>query len=102
MLCFTMPTGLVCFRYVICIFCDLMEFRRFAHGKNSQSDAGMNLAFFKFGGNIGSIISIANHIISFVHAASALGGTCTFTWKILIVNTLTENSSRDDRLFIST
>ena len=35
-------------------FCDLMEFRRFAHRKHcSQSDAGMNLAFFKFDGIIG-------------------------------------------------
>ena len=29
-------------------FCHLMEFRRFAHRKHSQSDAGMNLASFKF------------------------------------------------------
>ena len=29
-------------------FCDLTEFRRFAHRKHIQSDAGMNLAFFKF------------------------------------------------------
>ena len=26
-------------------FCDLMEFRQFAHRKHCQSDAGMNLAF---------------------------------------------------------
>ena len=38
------------------IFCDLMEFRRFAHRKHSQNDAGMNLAFFKFGGIIGLIV----------------------------------------------
>ena len=35
------------------IFCDLMEFRRFAHRKHSQNDAGMNLAFFKFDRIIG-------------------------------------------------
>ena len=29
-------------------FCDLTEFRRFAHRKHIQSDDGMNLAFFKF------------------------------------------------------
>ena len=29
-------------------FCDLMEFRRFDHREHSQSDAGMNLAFYKF------------------------------------------------------
>ena len=29
-------------------FCDLTEFRRFAHRKHIQSDAGMNLALFKF------------------------------------------------------
>ena len=35
-------------------FCDLTEFRRFAHRKHSsQSDAGMNLAFFKFDRIIG-------------------------------------------------
>ena len=34
-------------------FRGLMEFRRFAHRKHSQSDAGMNLAFFKFDGIIG-------------------------------------------------
>ena len=39
-----------------------MEFRRFAHRKHSQSDAGMNLAFFKFDGSIGWIIFIANTI----------------------------------------
>ena len=49
MLCFAMPTDLSFFRYEICIFfCDLTEFRRFAHRKHIQSDAGMNLAFFKF------------------------------------------------------
>ena len=32
-----------------------MEFRRFVHRKRSQSDAGMNLAFFKFDGIIGWI-----------------------------------------------
>ena len=48
-----MPTDLSFFRYEICIFCDLMEFRRFAHRKHSQSDAGVNLAFFKFDGFIG-------------------------------------------------
>ena len=35
------------------IFCDLMEFRRFAHRKHSQNDAGMNLAFFKCDRSIG-------------------------------------------------
>ena len=39
------------------------------------------------------------HKISFVHAA-ARGGTCALTLKI--VNTLIENSSRDDRTSIST
>ena len=35
-------------------FCNLMEFRRFAHRKHcSQSDAGMNLALFKLEGIIG-------------------------------------------------
>ena len=34
-------------------FCDLTEFRRFAHRKNIQNDAGMNLAFFMFDRNIG-------------------------------------------------
>ena len=48
MLCFAMPTDVSFFRYEISIFCDLMEFRRFAHRQHSQSDAGMNLAFFKF------------------------------------------------------
>ena len=33
-----------------------MEFRRFAHRKHSQSDAGMNLAFFTVDGIIGRII----------------------------------------------
>ena len=37
-------------------FGDLMEFRRFAHRKHSQSDAGMNLAFFTVDGIIGRII----------------------------------------------
>ena len=54
MLCFAMSTDLSFFRYEICLFWDLMEFRRFV--ANSQSDAGMNLAFFKFDGIIGSII----------------------------------------------
>ena len=40
-------------------FGDLMEFRRFAHRKHSQSDAGMNLAFFTVDGIIGRIIFIA-------------------------------------------
>ena len=39
-----------------------MEFRRFAHRKHSQNDAGMNLAFFKFDRIIGWIIFIANTI----------------------------------------
>ena len=42
---------------------DLMEFWRFAHRKHSQSDAGMNLAFFKFDGIIGRNIFIANTLI---------------------------------------
>ena len=56
MLCFAMPTDLSFFRYEIRIFCDLMELRRFAHRKHSssQSDAGMNLAFFKFDRIIGT------------------------------------------------
>ena len=37
MLCFAMPTDLSFFRYEICIFCDLTEFRRFAHRKHIQS-----------------------------------------------------------------
>ena len=53
MLCFAMPTDLSFLRYEICIFGDLMEFRRFAPRKHSQSDAGMNLAFFKFDSIIG-------------------------------------------------
>ena len=43
-------------------FGDLMQFRRFAHRKHSQSDAGMNLAFFTVDGIIGRIIFIANTI----------------------------------------
>ena len=39
-------------------FCDLTEFRRFAHRKHIQSDAGMNLAFFKFDRIIGWTISL--------------------------------------------
>ena len=62
MLCFAMPADLSFFRYEICIFGDLMEFRRFAHRKHSQSDAGMNLAFFTVDGIIGRIIFIANTI----------------------------------------
>ena len=34
-------------------FCHLMEFRRFAHRKHSQGDAGMNVAFFKLDRIIG-------------------------------------------------
>ena len=41
-------------------FCDLTEFRRLAHRKHIQSDAGMNLAFFTVDGIIGRIICIAN------------------------------------------
>ena len=41
-------------------FGDLMEFRRFVHRKHSESDAGMNLAFFTVDGIIGRIICIAN------------------------------------------
>ena len=41
---------------IFAFFGDLMEFRRFGHRKLSQSDAGMNLAFFKFDGIIGKII----------------------------------------------
>ena len=37
----------------------LVEFRRFAHRKHSQSDAGMNLAFLTVDGIIGRIIFIA-------------------------------------------
>ena len=59
MLCLAMPTDLSFFRYGICIFGDMMEFRRFAHRKHSQSDDGMNLAFLKFDGIIGRIIFIA-------------------------------------------
>ena len=39
-------------------FCDLTEFRRFAHRNHIQSDAGMNLAFFKFDRIIGWTISV--------------------------------------------
>ena len=53
MLCLAMPTDDSFFRCEICIFCDLMDFQRFAHRKHSQSDARMNLAFFKFQGVIG-------------------------------------------------
>ena len=45
------------------IFCDLTEFRRFANRKHSQSDAGMNLAFFKFDRIIGWTIFIANTLL---------------------------------------
>ena len=57
MLCFAMPTVLSFFdtRFV---FCDLTEFRRFAHGKHIQSDAGINLAFFKFDTIISRTISL--------------------------------------------
>ena len=58
-----MPIDISFFRYEICIFCDLMEFRRFARRKHSQSDAGMNLAFFKFDIIIGWIIFIANTLL---------------------------------------
>ena len=58
-----MPTDLSFFDTRFVLFCDLMEFRRFAHRKHSQRDAGMNLAFFKFDGIIGWIISIANTLI---------------------------------------
>ena len=53
MLCFPMPTVLSFFRYEICIFVMLTEFRQFTHRKHIQSDAGMNLAFFKFDRIIG-------------------------------------------------
>ena len=59
-----MPTDLSFFDTRFVLFCDLMEFRRFAHRKHSQRDAGMNLAFFKFDGIIGWIIFIANTLIS--------------------------------------
>ena len=59
MLCFAMPTDLSFFRCEICIFfCDLTEFRRFAHRKHIQSDTGMNLAFFKFDRITGWTISL--------------------------------------------
>ena len=61
MLCFAMSTDLSFFRYEICLFWDLMEFRRFV--ANSQSDAGMNLAFFTVDGIIGRIIFIANTLV---------------------------------------
>ena len=51
MLCLALPTDLFFFRFSIrglYFFCDLMEFRQFAHRKHSQNDAGMNLAFSKF------------------------------------------------------
>ena len=38
-------------------------FQRFAHRKHSQSDARMNLAFFKFEGIIGWMIFFANTLI---------------------------------------
>ena len=63
MLCFAMPTDLSFFRYEIWIFMYLLEFRRFAHRKHSQSDAGMNLAFFKFDRIIGWTIFIANTLL---------------------------------------
>ena len=59
-----MPADLSFFRYEICIFGDLMEFRRFAHRKHSQSDAGMNLAFFTVDGIIGRIIFYRKHSIN--------------------------------------
>ena len=37
MLCLAMPTDDSFFRCEICIFCDLMDFQRFAHRKHSQS-----------------------------------------------------------------
>ena len=40
-------------KFVSRFFCGLTEFRRFAHRKHGQSDAGMNLAFFKFDRIIG-------------------------------------------------
>ena len=40
------------------VFCDLTEFRRFAHRKHIQSDARMNLAFFKFDIITGLTISL--------------------------------------------
>ena len=58
-----MPADFTFFRYEICIFGDLMEFRRFAHRKRSQSDAGMNLDFFTVDGIIGRIIFIANTLL---------------------------------------
>ena len=48
MLCLAMPTDLSFFRYEIRNFRCLMEFRRFALRKHSQSDVGINLAFVKF------------------------------------------------------
>ena len=44
-------------------FCDLTAFRRFARRKHIQSDAGMNLAFFKFDRIIGRTIFIANTLL---------------------------------------
>ena len=46
-------------------FGDLMGFWRFAHRKHSQSDAGMNLAFFKFDIIIGGIILSQTLYLSF-------------------------------------
>ena len=42
---------------------DLYYFGDFSHRKHSQSDAGMNLAFFKFEGIIGWMIFIANTLL---------------------------------------
>ena len=64
MLCFAMPADLSFFRYEICSFL-VMEFRRFAHRKHSQGDAGMNLAFFKFDIIIGGIILSQTLYLSF-------------------------------------
>ena len=55
-----MPVDLSFFDTRFVFFGDLMEFWRFAHRKHSQSDAGKNLAFFKFEGIIGGMIFIAN------------------------------------------
>ena len=48
-----MPTDLSFFSIRDLLFFYLMKFRRFANRKHSQSDAGMNLAFFKLDGIIG-------------------------------------------------
>ena len=57
-----MPADLSFFRYEICSFL-VMEFRRFAHRKHSQGDAGMNLAFFTVDGTIGRMTFVANTLL---------------------------------------